>query len=69
MALDGDDFRPLKNLIFGADSDSEYGKDLSREVFVFSKGSIENTLAKDSIKSCNLLPTSKYIQHKESMRT
>ena len=71
-APDGDDSRQLKNLHFGADGDSDYfedGKPLNREVSVFSKGSIENTLAKDSNKSCNLLPTSKYIQSKESMRT
>lgn len=71
-APDGDDSRPLKNLLFGADGDSddsEDGKPLSCEVSVFSKGATENTLAKDSNKSCNLLPTSKYIQPKESMRT
>ena len=51
--LDSDDSRPIKNLIFGADGDyddSEYDNPLSHEVSVFSKGSTENTLAKDQIK-------------------
>ena len=70
--LNGDDPRPLKNFLFGADGDSndfEYGNSLSREVSVFSKGSTKNTLAKDTNKNCNLLPTNKYIHPKESMIT
>ena len=38
-------------------------------MFVFSKGSTKNTLAKDTNKNCNLLPTNKYIHPKESIRT
>jgi len=71
-APDGDDSRPLKNLLFGVggkSDDSEDGKPLSREVSVLPKGSTENTLARDSNRSCNFLPTSKYIQPKESTRT
>ena len=71
-ALDGDNSRPLKNSLSGADSDSDDSEDdqpLSCEVSVFSKGSTENTLAKDSNKSCNFFPTNKYIHPKESMIT
>lgn len=70
---DGDDSRPLKNLLFGADDgdsdDSEDGKPLSHDVSILQKGATENVFARDSKKSCNLLPTNKCIQPKESMQT